>query len=133
MGFSLKLTEESWGNEDQRWLGSAHGTDMNESVTLDGDLFLTAFPDGVVKSGVVLGKITASGKYGPYNNLATDGREVARGFLFKTTDLRGTTAAAAQDVTAAMLVHGEVIEAYLPTGHGLDAAGRTDLPLIRFS
>lgn len=133
MGFSLKITEEAFSNEDQRWLGGDHGTDICDSITLDADLFLATFPNGIVPSGVWLGKITATGLYGPYNNTALDGREVNRGALFKTTNLRGTTAATAQDVTAALFWHGEVVEAYLPVGHGLDAAGRADLPLIRFS
>lgn len=133
MGFSLKIQEESWSNEDQRWLGGAHGTETCDSITLDADLFLAAFPDGVVPSGVVLGKITATGLYGPYSNAAADGRQTAVGFLYKTTDLRGKSAADAQDMTAALFWHGEIVESFLPVGHGLDAAARAELTQIRFS
>jgi hypothetical protein len=51
--------------DDQSWLGSAHGTNECDTITLDGPACLDAFPDGVIPSGVVLGKITATGKYGP--------------------------------------------------------------------
>lgn len=53
--------------DDQSWLGTAHGTNECDTITLDGVAVLDAFPDGVIPSGVVLGKITASGKYGPYS------------------------------------------------------------------
>lgn len=52
--------------DDQSWLGSAHGTDTAESILLDGPTCLARFPDGIVPSGTCLGKITATGKYGPY-------------------------------------------------------------------
>lgn len=52
--------------DDQSWLGSAHGTNECDTITLDGPACIDAFPDGVIPSGTVLGKITASGKYGPY-------------------------------------------------------------------
>jgi hypothetical protein len=51
--------------DDQSWLGSAHGTNECDTITLDGPACLDAFPDGVIPSGTVLGKITATGKYGP--------------------------------------------------------------------
>lgn len=51
--------------DDQSWLGSAHGTNECDTITLDGPACLDAFPDGVIPSGVVIGKITATGKYGP--------------------------------------------------------------------
>jgi hypothetical protein len=57
---------EGYVVDDQSWLGSSHGTDTAESVMLDGATCLARFPDGVVPSGTCLGKITATGKYGPY-------------------------------------------------------------------
>lgn len=132
MGVDVSLKTETFSNENQEWLGSAHGTDSIDSITLDADLFLAAFTDGVVKSGVALGKITASGKYGPYDNAAVDGRQTAVGLLFTTVDLRGTTAATAKDVWGALLWHGKVIEAKLPVGHGVDAAAKAELTFIRF-
>lgn len=57
---------EGYVVDDQSWLGSSHGTDTAESIMLDGPSCLARFPDGVVPSGTCLGKITATGKYGPY-------------------------------------------------------------------
>jgi hypothetical protein len=41
---------------------------------------------GKIEVGTVLGKITASGKYGKYDNTATDGREVAKCIAAESCD-----------------------------------------------
>jgi hypothetical protein len=66
MDISVRTTD--YGVEDRSWLGSAHGTTATRTITLDTSAFTAAthFPDGYVKSGTVLGRITASGLYGPY-------------------------------------------------------------------
>lgn len=125
-------TEVFTAAENQSWLGSAHGTNEADSITLDGDAFLAAFPTGVIPSGVVLGKVTATGLYAPYNNALATGVEVARGHLFTTIDLGGTTAATVGNTAAALYWHGEVVEANLPVGHGLDAPAKVDLNQIRY-
>lgn len=228
-------TETFASPEDQSWLGSAHGTNEADSITLDGDMFLAAFPTGVVPSGVVLGRVTSNGLYGPYGaspsevqtinlgaasagtvtitfdgqttgaiafnasaatvqtaleamsninpgdvvvtggplpgtitltfggqylgvnvpqvtvtptgltggtvtvattteggGVVNDGREVARGHLFTTIDLGGTTAAGVGNTPAALYWHGQVVESKLPAGHGLDAAAKGDLRQIRY-
>lgn len=133
MGMNLGIRTEVFSPvENHEWLASAHGTDVCDPITLDGDAFLATFPDGVVPSGVVLGRVTATGLYVPYANGAADGSEVARYHLFTTIDLGGTTAGTVGNVGAAGLWHGQVIEAKLPVGHGLDAGARADLPLIRY-
>ncbi|MEV2222749.1 head decoration protein [Nocardia vinacea] len=96
------------------------------NVTLDMTKFTagTHYPKGYLPSGIVLGKITASGLYGPYDNAQTDGREVAAGFLwdaFTPTDLTGKEAA------PLWVGVGLITEAKLPAGNGLDSAGKTDL------
>lgn len=126
----LGLTTESFGTDDQSWLGSAHGTQATESVTLDTSTFTLAthYPDGYFKSGIPLGKITVGGKYGPYDDAAVDGRAVLVGFLFaavKSPTVNTT------DVAGAMLVHGKVRESRLPVA--VDAAGKADVAgAIRF-
>jgi head decoration protein D len=74
------------------WLASLHGTDQTETITLD----LTKFTAGthyVVStdpvqpysrflSGVPVGRITASGLYGPWTPAATDGTQALAGFVF---------------------------------------------------
>lgn len=54
-----------------------------ESGTLDIALFTAAqhYPNGYLKSGAVLGLVTATGKLGPYLSTATDGRQTAVGIL----------------------------------------------------
>lgn len=133
MGVNLPIRREVYDYaENQSWLGSKHGTQEADPITLDGDAFLTAFPTGVIPSGVVLGRVTATGKYQPYNNGLATGVETARGHLFTSVDLGGTTAAVVGDVAAALYWHGEVVEANLPTNHGLDAPAKVDLAQIRY-
>lgn len=118
--------------ENHSWLGSAHGAATCDPITLDGDAFLATFPSGIIPSGVLLGRVTATGLYRPYNNALADGTEVARYHLFTTIDLGGTTAATVGDTPAAGFWHGEVVEAKLPVGHGLDAPGKVDMSQIRY-
>lgn len=68
---NLNPRTETFGQEDQTWLGSAHGTSMGRPVTLDISAFTEAthFPDGFVPSGTPVGKITASGLFGPYDDI----------------------------------------------------------------
>ena len=116
--------------EDQSWLGSAHGTQEMDTITLDGSAFLDTFPTGVIPSGVVVGRITATGLYGPYTAAATAGAgsDTAAGLLFTTIDV-GTDGV---DSPASLFWHGEVIRAKLPADNGLDTAAEADLPQIRF-
>jgi hypothetical protein len=120
----ISLTTENFASDDQSWLGSAHGTDAARTVTLDTSAFTagTHYPDGYFKSGIPLGKITATGKYGPYNDAAADGSEVLAGFLFCAVDIPSVTTT---DIGAAMLVHGVVIESKLPVA--VNAAGKADV------
>lgn len=119
----IRVRKETLLSEDRSWLGSAHGTEATRTVTLDLTKLTAKVTDGVIKSGILLGRITATGQYGAYDNAATDGRETAAGFLFNSI----TVTAGAARVGAPLLEHGAVIEAKLPAGHGLDAAAKTDL------
>lgn len=113
--------------DDPSWLGSAHGTDSTETITLDGDLFSAgAFPGGRVPSGTPLGKVTATGLYGPYDGNGAGGLDVLVGFLFAGRQVRANT-----NIGAAALTHGKVREANLP--FPVDANGKTDVAgRIRF-
>jgi hypothetical protein len=121
---NLNPVTETFQNEDQRWLGSAHGTDAAQSITLDTSVFTagTHYPNGYFPSGLPLGRITATGKYGPYNNALADGTETLVGFLFCTVDAPTDNT---QDPQGAILLHGRVIESFLPVA--IDAAGRVDV------
>lgn len=118
--------------EDQSWLGSAHGTANADPITLDGDNLVTVFTDGVVPSGLFLGQVTATTLYRKYVDANSDGTQTAKGLLLATKDLGGTSAATVGPTPAALYWHGEVIEAKLPTGSGVDANGKADLTQIRF-
>lgn len=122
----LSLSTESFGQDDQSWLGSEHGTDTAKSVTLDKSTFTLAthFPDGWIKSGIALGKITATGKYGPYDDALSNGQNVLAGFLFTAVPIKST---ADIDPVGAILLHCFVVEAKLPlAGASSGTAGKVD-------
>lgn len=117
------------GSEDQRWVAPGGIAAMRDadSITLDRSAFdlVTAFPNGFIPSGVVLGKITATGLYGPYTDAGAGGLDTAVGFLLVTV-AAPVGAAATSDIAAALYWYGEIIESMLPTGHGLTAAAKVD-------
>jgi len=98
----------------------------------------THYPNGYLMSGIVLGKITATGLYAPYVDAAVDGTGTAAGFLIASVKVPNLLALT-KDVGAGLLVHGFVDAAKLPianaaTGGGfIDANGRIDLKLIHFT
>lgn len=114
-------------NEDQRWIapgGISALRDM-DTITLDRSAFdLDDYAGGLIPSGVALGRITATGLYGPYADDGAGGLDTCVGFL-------GVTVVADSDsdgdILAALYWHGEVDEAYLPTNHGVTSAAKTDL------
>jgi hypothetical protein len=139
MGVPLKLVRKTLVGSDQRWIGSELGTRSNRSATVDLSLFnfASTFTDKLIPSGVVLGKVTATGKYGPYSDAAGNGLEVARGHLFTDVDVMEAIEAAGSttlsgSVLVPLFIHGIVIEASLPTNHGLDTAAKTDLKFVQY-
>src|SRR5687768_3542782 len=97
-------TEVAWANEDRRWLAHRKGYDTNRSITLDMSTFAAGHltVKGAIPSGVVLGKITATGKYGPYDTDGADGRQTAAGFLFSSVVPDDVNLAVATDCAAAL-------------------------------
>lgn len=129
---------EYGGNEDRRWSPTRKGWDTCRSITLDVSTFVAAHiaAKGAIPSGTVLGKISATGKYGPYDDAASDGRQTAVGFLFNTMPVgtagSDTALASAPDVGATLMWEGVIDETFLPAFTGtalgeLDANARTDL------
>lgn len=123
----LSINTESFADEDLTWLAAQHGTDATRPITIDGSAFTGTWADGIVPSGVALGIITATGLYAPYTAAATHGAgsDVMAGHLF--TKKKVIKHGATHDVGAALLRHGQVIEANLPDDHGVDAAGKADV------
>lgn len=121
--------------EDRSWLiyqpgGSPAG--LTESGVLDVSAFVagTHYPNGFLRSGLVVGKITATGLYGPYDNTAVDGRQTAVGLLFSATKVPNP-ADTTVDVGAAILQAFATVKlSRLPIA--LDAAGQADLPRLHF-
>ncbi|MFB7082553.1 head decoration protein [Streptomyces sp. NPDC056308] len=104
------------------WLGGRHGTDDTDTATLDMSKFTsgthytpsadTGQPYSVFKSGVPLGRITASGLYAPWNKAAVDGSQVLAGFVVAETLFAPGT----PKVNVALLWHGTVRAAKVPGG-----------------
>lgn len=119
----LTIRKDTLSPADQSWLGSDHGTTAAEPVTLDKSAFTLAthYPSGFFKSGIPLGKITASGKYGPYDNAAVDGRETLVGLLLDAPSAPSDDV----DPQGAMVRHCIVVESKLPIA--IDAPGKTDV------
>lgn len=111
------------GIDDPSWLHSEFGVDANLTGTLNIAAFVEAthFPNGFVPSGTPVGKITATGLYGPYDGAAVDGTEVLAGFVYAPAYVETAT-----DTIAFALYHvGVVVEANLPIA--VDAGGKTDV------
>lgn len=126
----LSIKTQTFGNDDQSWLGSEHGTQATETIVLDTSLFTPAthYPEGFFKSGIPLGQITADKKYGPYSAGASDGRETLVGFLYAAIPAPAVNTV---DPAGALFTHGKVRESRLPVA--VDAAGKTDVAgSIRF-
>lgn len=117
----LNQTTETYTTDSPDWLASRHGVGERRSITLDKSLFTsgTHYPNGYFMSGLPVGKVTASGKYGPYDKDATDGRAVLAGFLWAWVDA-GTGDV---DPVGALLDHCKVVAAKLPIA--VDATGVT--------
>lgn len=112
----ISVIKTSYQSEDRSWLLSPHGTDpgTTPSITLDVSLFdqPADYPNGYVPSGMVLGKVTASGLYGPYtgkqSNEVQTVTEGGSGLTSFTLTFSGQTTAAiaaaapAADVQAAL-------------------------------
>jgi len=103
---------------------ATHQNLVTKTVTLDASKFASG-ADGrkIAKVGTVLGKITATGLYGPYNAGNSDGTEKADCILFNTVDLTDGNA------VAAAITQGVVREARCI---GLDEAAKTALRLVEF-
>lgn len=78
------------------------------------DEILILAGSGALKAGMVLGKVTASGKYKPYTPGATDGSQNAVAILYQgcdatSADVRRTITARDSEVNAAVLAWGPAV------------------------
>ena len=128
MDITLQPTE-TYVAEDRSWLGSRDGTDVTQTVTLDTSTFTEAthFPDGYIPSGTVLGRITATDLWGPYDDDATDGREVGVGFLYSNTKVRTGGPTVGAPIHWRGVIRADRLPRLTTETGGLDAAARVDL------
>jgi len=129
----LALTIDTIGQDDQRWLGTAHGTSAGDSITLDAAAFTagTHFPNGYLPSGTCVSLNTSTQKYGPYTTGGANGTGTAAGFLLTPVQVK----TASSTPSGALYWHGEVVTAYLPFQSGtgsIDATGKGQLAQIKF-
>jgi hypothetical protein len=105
--------------DEVEFLASEHFTVKRVGITLDASLVgADANGDKILKKGTVLGRVTATGRYGAYSNGASDGREVAKGFLMESVNLKYGNA------VVGLVMTGSVIAQRCS---GLDSAAETDL------
>lgn len=126
----LTVRSETLSSGDQSWLASAHGTSNGRTITLDKSTFTagTHYPDGYFKSGLAISRITATGKYGPYDNATAGGQDVLSGFLLDSP----TVPAEDVDPQGVLLEHCIILEAKLPTpwnpvNTAVETAGKADV------
>lgn len=136
MGINLSQTQRVWGVDSKEWLGSRMGMDVCRSITVDLSLFNALhYSNGFIPSGTVLGKVTATGLYGPYSPALANGLDVAAGFLFDSiTMTRDGLPITTGVVGAALFWTGIVRTGKLPNFTGaadtlgeLDTNGRADM------
>lgn len=141
MGISINVTTDTWKVDNLDWLAARKGLDTCRPATLLLSLFTAGGlgivdAAGFIPSGTVLGRVTASGLVGPYSNAAADGRQTAIGHLLHGTRVRDSEGNAFTTAAVAFLWEGIVLEDKLPAFTGtegeIDAAGKADLPMIRY-
>lgn len=139
---SFGMFSQPFTTSNRTWLADDHGTEVMPGVPLDLALFNAAqhYANGYIPDGVLLGKVTASGKYGPYLASATDGRQSAVGISFNAVSVyQPGTSNLQANVGMALFLHGFVNAVNLPftssnaaAGGYLDAAAQTALKNIIF-
>lgn len=130
---SLQTTTYQVGN--RQWL--LDEPDFKPNVTLSIAAFTsgTHYPNGFIPSGTAIGKITASGLFGPYSDAASDGTQTLYGFTYGDVRAVRQNGTAAVKVGTGAVVSGAVSLAKLPFQSGtgsVDAAGKADTPTIRY-
>lgn len=124
------LTTTTTVTDDRTWLASLDGVHEAQTVTVDTSKLTAGThytpgtqnqPRHIIKSGIPLGKITASGLYAPHNAEASDGTQILAGFLVAETAFTPGSVKTA----GALLWRGEVHAAKLPVAFSPPAAANT--------
>jgi hypothetical protein len=133
---SIAVTSGASQVDNHDWLSSNFGLDEPRSITLDISAFTAAqhYPNGFIPAGMILARLTASPYlYVPYLDAGSGGASTAVGILAFTVPLVSPVVTT-NDVGAAMMEMGIVIESKLPytvgnaaAGGYIDANGKADL------
>jgi hypothetical protein len=114
----LGITTTRTGGSNQTPWGSRHGLGNGQSRTLDVTKFVAGThydpTTGVIPQVTGLGKITASGLYGPFDSTATDGRQVLDSFLLNDEPLYRPDRTLPATVIVAAVTHCSVHQNLLP-------------------
>lgn len=100
----MRIVRTKVARDNQKWLGSATGTDYARTVTIDGTK-LSAFTDGVIPSGTPLKQTAEGGKFEP----VTAAEDELAGFLLTPQIIEGT-----EDLVAPLMWHGAIRADFLP-------------------
>lgn len=121
----LRMTTETFAQDDQRWLASQHGADTAQPVTLDVSKFTAAthYPDGFIKSGCVIAESASGTMFEPYNPAdTTTTAGTAVGILLSGVPVRS----GATSVVGALVKHCFVDSSKMPFGTGSSTKGAFD-------
>lgn len=118
----LTTVVTSTGSADYTWLASRHGVGNALPRTIDVSKLTSGThydaTTKVIPSGLVLGKVTATGLYGPYDSTASDGRQTVDSILLDPQTLLLSNGNLSTVVAGAAIVHGVIRAARLPvTAH----------------
>lgn len=94
------------------------------------------YANGYIPSGTAIGVVAATGLYGPYDDSASDGRQVFYGFTYgDVRAVRQNGSIATKVGTGAVVYDAIVSVSKLPFQNGagaIDANGKADNPTIRY-
>lgn len=125
--FTVKTTVSA--GSDQRWLRSKDGVDNAVTATLDVSTLVAGThydANGVIPSGLPLGKKTGVDSYAPYKPGATDGTQYLAGFLLESEQLEAQfTTITTTVLNVPLLVRGIIDPAFVPTHPTLDTQTKT--------
>lgn len=136
MSTDISIQSTTYQVENRQWLLAE--PDVKINVTLDISKFTQAthFPNGFIPSGTVLGKVTATGLYGPYTSGASDGTQTAAAILYSSCRAVYLDGTLATKVGSGGVVYDAMVSlGKLPFQSGagsIDSAGQTALKNISF-
>lgn len=107
-----------WGHENLRIFDA---NPLIVSTAIDAG----ASPTSVLRAGLIMAQVTASGKWAEYDVTATDGREVARGVLVEAISMMNIVSQVVEDKPGGLVMVGGLLMA--SKLYGLDANARRQL------